>query len=126
MTTGGHTFYSEGWYLIQRFGDQYEFGVSVAQSTWKANFRLMSGTWAHIVAMFDPDEGLNVYVDDVLFNTTLTGDRTFVKLAFDPIAEVLIGLHGDGSPLTDDNYFEIKHISIYNKVIDISEASLCK
>ncbi|XP_060067156.1 uncharacterized protein LOC132547416 [Ylistrum balloti] len=118
FTSGGNFYFSDGLYLIQRFGDQYEFGVSKQEHVWKINFRLFADTWVKVHAEWDVSEGLMLVVDNSEWSQTTPVRRDYFPGTFDSFAEVVTGLTSDGMIIDQDELFKIRHIIIHDRRIN--------
>ncbi|KAK3592411.1 hypothetical protein CHS0354_004035 [Potamilus streckersoni] len=115
FSTGGHSLYSNGWYLWQKYGHEFEFGIALYGDSWSVNFLLVPGYWCHLFASWKAEEGLRVYVDDALFTNLQAQKRDYEGLEFDPFPYVALGIDVNGRPHTQDSRFLVRKLFIYNQ-----------
>ncbi|XP_069123478.1 uncharacterized protein [Argopecten irradians] len=118
LTSGGNFYFSDGLYLLQRFGDQYEFGVSKNELVWKVNFRLFADTWVKIHAEWDVTNGLTLVVDSTEWVQKTPETRDYFPGAFDGFVEVVVGTTNDGMIIDVDELFKIRNIVIHDQRIN--------
>ena len=114
FSNGGHSRYSNGIYLLQRFGDEYEFGVAMGLSVWSVVFRLVPEFMTNLLAVWDLSTGLTVSVDGASHVNNQPRDRDFEPWMFETFMDVVLGVRADGSTHTDGTRFEIEAMSMYN------------
>ena len=114
FSNGGHSLYSNGVYLLQRYGDEYELGVTLGPHVWNVVFRLKPDIWVNINAVWSEDSGLFVLVDGVAFGDSAPHERDFEAWMFNTFMDVVIGVDTDGTPHTHETRFEIDEISMFN------------
>ena len=114
FSNGGHSRYSNGAYLLQRFGDEYEFGVAMGPSVWSVVFRLVPEFTTDIHAVWNQSMGLTVYVDGASQVNNQPRDRDFEPWMFETFTDVVFGVNMDGSPHTEGTRFEIEEMSMFN------------
>ncbi|KAL4239723.1 hypothetical protein ACF0H5_000526 [Mactra antiquata] len=117
FSSGGHMWYSNGIYLLQRHGDEYEFGVALDDMVWSVKFRVRPRLWVNIHAFWDTATGLVLMVDGASHENPDAVYRNFQQLAFDSFMGLEVGLNVDGTPVTDDLRFEIATLGIYDWTI---------
>ncbi|KAJ8314944.1 hypothetical protein KUTeg_007094 [Tegillarca granosa] len=118
LTTGGHLFYSEGIYFIQKYGDQYEFGVAKSNYIWNTKFRLVPSFWTHLILYWDEKVGIKIFVDEKLLEIDTPKTRKYIQQSFDSFSEIIIGIDEYEKPINSRNLFEIQDILIYNRIVD--------
>lgn len=114
LSSGGHSYFSEGFYLLQKYGDQYEFGISKQDNVWKQNFRLLPGLWTNVFASWNDSAGLKLYVDNDLMKKDDPDKREYERDTFDPSSEIVLGQIMEGRPIDKQNLFEIDNLVIFN------------
>lgn len=114
ITNGGHSYFSEGFYLLQRYGDQYEFGISKSENVWKHTFRLLPNVWTNIFGSWNDSGGLKLYVDGHLLKELGPEKREYEGDNFDPFSEIVIGRDREGRAIDDKNLFDVEDLFIYN------------
>uniref|UniRef100_K1QND3 Uncharacterized protein n=1 Tax=Magallana gigas TaxID=29159 RepID=K1QND3_MAGGI len=124
ITSGGHSFFSEGFYLLQKYGDQYEFGVSKQDKLWRQKFRLLPNLWTNIFASWNDSAGLKLYVDGYLMKRDDPEKREYEDDSFDPFSEIVIGLDQEGLPINSTNLFDIDNLVIFNSIKTPQEYSI--
>lgn len=124
ITSGGHSFFSEGFYLLQKYGDQYEFGVSKQDKVWRQKFRLLPNLWTNIFASWNDSAGLKLYVDGFLMKRDDPEKREYEDDSFDPFSEIVIGLDQEGLPINSTNLFDIDNLVIFNSIKSPQEYSI--
>ena len=124
FSTGGY--FSEGIYLIQNYGDQYELGISKGNDLWSARFILLPEIWLPVTATWNETYGLRVTVDhDVIVDNT-PEQREFVAGNFDPFAQVLIGVDETGMVIENENLFDIKNIVFHDETLEKVPVQNCE
>lgn len=124
ITSGGHSFFSEGFYLLQKNGDQYEFGISKQDKVWRQKFRLLPNLWTNIFASWNDSAGLKLYVDGYLMKRDDPEKREYEDDSFDPFSEIVIGLDQEGLPINSTNLFDIDNLVIFNSIKSPQEYSI--
>ncbi|KAL3878017.1 hypothetical protein ACJMK2_035653 [Sinanodonta woodiana] len=121
FSTGGHLPYSNGWYLWQRYGREFEFGIALYGDKWNVTFILVPGYWCHLFASWKADEGLKVYVDDTLFTNIHPQKRDYGGLEFDTFPYVTLGIDVNGRPHTPDSRFLVRKLFINNQSTPVTQ-----
>lgn len=122
LTSGGESYSSYGGvYLLQRFGDQYEFGVSREDQVWKINFRLYADMWVKVHAVWDVKNGLSLSVDNLHWSQPNPETRDYFPGDFDTFAGVVVGLTEYRLPLDEDELFQLRHIVIHDHKLNSSD-----
>ena len=114
FSNGGHSRYSNGAYLLQRFGNEYEFGVAMGPSVWSVVFRLVPEFVINLHAVWDQSNGLDVSVDGASHVTNQPRERDFEPWMFETFTDVVLGVHSDNSPHIEEQRFEIEEMSLFN------------
>ena len=114
FSNGGHSRYSNGIFLVQSYGSEYEVGVSMGEQVWSVEFRLVPKLWVNIYAVWGPSSGLFVLVDGVSYGDLDPDTRDFEPWMFETFMDVVIGVDLDGSPHVEESRFEIQKLSFFN------------
>ena len=114
FSNGGHSLYSNGIYLLQRYGSEYELGVAMGPLVWSVRFRVAPMMWLNINAVWSKSEGLFVLVDGRAYGDDQPHQRDFEEWMFETFMDVVIGVDPDGSPHIHESRFEIEKISMFN------------
>jgi hypothetical protein len=117
LSNGGKLFYSEGFYLLQKFGDQYEAGVSKGGQNWRVNFRLVADFFIHVFITWDEISGLTAFVDEQEFKQEQYVEVDYDEDIFDTFNKFLVGIDKNEEPILEDEWFEIRSIDFHDKVI---------
>lgn len=96
LSTGGQSAVSEGIYIRQNYGKEFEIGVASDTVQWTVTFHLLSGFWTNVGLTWSATSGLAVYVDGVPVGENSAGaSRVFWKAQFNPFQDLVIGRAND-------------------------------
>ncbi|XP_052262941.1 uncharacterized protein LOC127866462 [Dreissena polymorpha] len=112
FSTGGHSWYSNGIYLLQRYGDELELGIAFNEDLWAVKFRVEPEVWVNIHAFWDVFSGLTLLTPK--YEQQDTTARNYQELTYTAFPEVVVGLSLDGSPVTDTARFEVSTLRVYS------------
>ncbi len=94
ISNGGQSPMSEGFYIRQNSGREYETGVSKGDRIWTVKFFLVPESPAAII--FTWNEALHVYVDGMPAGTNVTGaSRVFTDPEVDVLNSLVVGKAND-------------------------------
>jgi len=92
LSTGGQSAVSEGIYIRQNYGKEFEIGVTSDAVQWTVMFYLVTGFWTNIGLTWSATSGLAVYVDGLPVGEDLIGaSRVYWKAQFNPFQDLVLG-----------------------------------
>lgn len=108
FSSGGQSALSEGVYIRQNLGEEYEVGVANGPRLWQVTFSLITGSWTNIALTWSTSDGLVVYVDAIRVEQDFAGsERVFWMGEFDPFQNLSIGKANDEEADVQDGHMRI-------------------
>lgn len=104
ISSGGQNSLSRGFYVRQRYGKLFEFGVALDDMLWEAELSLAWGSSSNIILTWSRMAGLSVYIDGFLAGSAPKSvERIFTHTKVDPFINTWIGkanddIRGSGHP----------------------------
>ena len=122
FSSGGQSHYSEGIFIRQKYGKEFEIGVAKGETEWLVSFNLKENVVSNLALTWD--EGIEVFVDGTAAGQDVIGNRRlFIPSIVDPFPELVVGAANDevipeGS-LMSAEVFNITHWSRGKEVEEI-------
>ena len=86
---------SEGFYVRQNHGKEYEVGVAYGDVLWRLSLELAIDGPIALALTWSVDDDLDVYVDGIAAGTALPTYRVFTNPMHDPFADLVVGIAND-------------------------------
>lgn len=112
LTNGGTTSCSDGFYVLRRYGDQFEVGVAQGKQRWRTTVRLQTvNSWVHLALAWSQGAGLRVRVDGLHWLAASSYEnRSYVS---DPeLRAVEVGVDAYGDAVTSPCTFDLQRVDV--------------
>ncbi|XP_013393280.1 uncharacterized protein LOC106161002 [Lingula anatina] len=115
ISNGGQTAASEGFYIRQNYGKEFEVGVAKQGTLWTVRFGLDARKWTTVTLVWNLERGLTVFVDGFLVQENRAGvSRLHIPYTIDPFPRLLVGKANDevsSAEMFDGNVRTVRHWS---------------
>ena len=116
ISSGGQSSMSEGFYVVQHYGKDYEVGVAKGNKLWSVRLFVHEDALVYFVLTWS-EQGLDVYVDGILAGADAKGEtRVFTSPAYDPFPEIVVGYANDrpyAGKSINEHIVNVTHWSVY-------------
>lgn len=124
LSSGGQSSMSEGFYVRQNYGKDYEVGVAKGTTQWKVRLFLHDDVIVYFVLTWS-EQGLDVYIDGVLAGSDAKGTtRIYSSPAFNPFPNLVVGWQNDKSytgKSIDEYVVNVTHWDIFYHQEDVDD-----